>query len=175
MRKCIFFFFCVLALASCSPKTFSGVRDARAFEHAQLLDSVSVRRWLDARLQEYAERRFERAESLHTETVREVFSDPDTLGRQHLVERSVTRSVSGTSTRAASQSARTGQLQEHTDSVAVADSSSVEVEEIREEIEQGPSPRASWPWYTYVAGLGVALLLGLFLGCMSKKWRATQW
>lgn len=174
MRKCIFFFFCVCALASCSPKTFCGVRDARAFEHAQLLDSVSVRCWLDARLQEYAERSFERAESLRTETVREVFSDPDTLGRQHLVERSVTRSVSGTSTRAASQVARATQLQEHADSVAVADSCRVEVAEIREEIEQEPSPRASWPWYKYVAGLAVALLLGLFLGGMSKRWRAVR-
>ena len=170
MRKCIFSFFCVLALAACSPKTFSGVQEARASAHAQLYDSAAVSRWVNASLQEYIDKHFERIENIQTETVREVLSAPDSTGLQHVVERSTTHTVSGARTQAGSSSQKTQQLQERTDSVAVADSVRTEEAEIYEEIEEAPAKRAAWlPWYVYVGGLVAALLCGLYLGWKFRR------
>ena len=165
MRKCIFSFFCVLALAACSPKIYSGVQEASASTHAQLYDSVAVSGWIRASLQEYIDQHFERVETLRTETVREVLSAPDSAGVQHVVERSTTHSVSGARTQAGSSTQKTQQLEERRDSVAVADSVKTESAEIREEFEEAPVKRAPWlPWYVYVCGLAVALLCGVYLG-----------
>ena len=170
MRKCIFSFFCVLALAACSPKIFSGVQEARASAHAQLYDSVAVSRWVNASLREYIDKHFERVENIQTETVREILSAPDSAGVQHVVERSTTHTVSGSRTQAGSSSQKTQQLQERTDSVAVADSVRTESAELREEFEQAPAKRAPWlPWYVYVGGLVAALLCGLYLGWKYRR------
>lgn len=170
MRKCIFFFFCVLALASCSPKIYSGVQDVRALEEARRRDSIALERRMEARLQEIVEQRIERTESQQTETVREVYSAPDTAGRQYVVERSTTHTASGSSTVASSHAAREQQLLEKTDSVAVADSSSVEQLEIHEEEEVAPALAARRSrWYLYIIGLVAALLAGVALGIKAGR------
>lgn len=170
MRKCIFSFFCVLALAACSPKTFSGVQEARASAHAQLYDSAAVSRWVNASLQEYIDKHFERVETLRTETVREVLSAPDSAGVQHVVERSTTHTVSGARTQAGASLQKTQQLEERRDSVAVADSVRTEKAEIYEEIKEAPAKRAPWlPWYVYVGGLVAALLCGVYLGWKHRR------
>lgn len=173
MRKCIFFFFCVLALASCSPKIYSGVQDVRAFEEARRRDSIALERRMEARLQELVEQRFERIESQQTETVREVYSAPDTAGRQYVVERSTTHTASGSSTVASSHASREQQLLEKTDSVAVADRSNVEQLEIHEEEEVAPAPAARRSrLYLYIIGLVAALVCGVVLGV--RAGRATR-
>ena len=170
MRKCIFSFFCVLALAACSPKTFSGVQEARASSHAQLYDSAAVSRWVNASLQEYIDKHFERVENIQTEIVREILSAPDSAGVQHVVERSTTHTVTGARTQAGSSSQKTQQLQERRDSVAVADSVRTESAEIREEFEKAPAKRAPWlPWYVCVGGLVAALWCGLYLGWKFRR------
>ena len=170
MRKCIFSFFCVLALAACSPKTFSGVQEARASAHAQLYDSAAVSRWVNASLQEYIDKHFERIERIQTETVREVLSAPDSTGLQHVVERSTTHTVTGARTHAASSIQKNQQMQERTDSVAVADSVRTESAELREEFSEQPAKRAPWlPWYVYVGGLVAALMCGLYLGWKVRR------
>lgn len=171
MRKCIFFFFCVSALAACSPKTFSGVQEARAFTHTQLVDSVYLRSWLEARMQQYIQQSFERVDSTKTETVREILSAPDSAGNQYVVERSTTSSVSGSSTKAGKTTAVEQQILQEVDSTAVRDSVNTSVAEIREEYEQNTGKRAPWcPWYVYLGGLLVALVLGVYLGSRGKKW-----
>ena len=170
MRKCIFFFFCVLALASCSPKIYSGVQDVRALEEARRRDSIALERRMEARLQELVEQRIERIESQQTETVHEVYSAPDTAGRQYVVERSTTHTTSGSSTVASSHAVREQQLLEKTDSVAVADSSNVEQLEIHEEEEVAPAPSARRSrWYIYIIGLVAALLAGVALGIKAGR------
>lgn len=173
MRKCIFFFFCVLALASCSPKTFSGVQDVRALQEARRRDSIAFERRMEVLLRELVDQRFERIESQQSETVHEVYSAPDTAGRQYVVERSTTHTVAGSSTVASSHSAREQQLLEKTDSVAVADSSNVEQLEIHEEEEVAPAPAARRSrLYLYIIGLVAALVCGVVLGV--RAGRATR-
>ncbi len=170
MRKCIFFFFCVFALISCSPKIYSGVQDVRALEEARRRDSIAFERRMEARLQELVEQRFERIESQQTETVHEVFSAPDTSGRQYVVERSTTHTVAGSSTVASSVSAREQQLLEKTDSVAITDSAKVDLTEIHEEEEVAPAPSARRSrWYIYIIGLVAALLAGVALGIKAGR------
>ena len=170
MRKCIFLFSCVLALASCSPKIYSGVQDVRALEEARRRDSIALERRMEARLQELVEQRLERIESQQTETVHEVYSAPDTSGRQYVVERSTTHTVSGSSTVASSYSAREQQLLEKTDSVSVADSSKLEQLEIHEEEEVAPAPAARKSrLYLYIIGLVAALACGVVLGVRAGR------
>ena len=170
MRKGIFSFFCVLALAACSPKIYSGVQEASASTHAQLYDSTAVSSWVRASLQEYIDKHFERVENVQTETVREVLSAPDSTGAQHVVERSTTHTVSGARTQAGSSTQKTQQLEERRDSVAVADSVKTESAEIREQFEETPVKRAPWlPWYVYAAGLVAALLCGLYIGWKYRR------
>ena len=162
MRKCIFLFSCVLALASCSPKIYSGVQDVRALDEARRRDSIAFERRMEARLQELVEQRFERIESQQTETVHEVYSAPDTSGHQYVVERSTTHTVAGSSTVASSYAAREQQLLEKTDSVAVADSSKVEQLEIHEEEEIAPAPAAKRTFWDHLCTVLVILCAG---GC----------
>lgn len=171
MRKCIFSFFCVFALASCSPKIASGVQEVRALDETRQLDSTALRRWISDELKEYVDSRFEREESSQTETVREVLSDPDTAGRQYVVERSTTRSVSGASTRAGSSAGRVRQMEERTDSVAVADSSHAESAEIYEEVDTGVGGKPFMPWYVYIGAMVLAVIVGFILGARSRNWR----
>lgn len=172
MRKCIFSFFCVLALAACSPKTYSGVQEARASAHAQLYDSTAVNRWINASIQEFIDKHFERVETLRTETVREVLSAPDSAGRQHVVERSTTHTVSGAHTQAGTSAQTIQQLEERRDSVAVADSLGTESSEIREEIKSGPSRDqvvTKLKWRAYVFGALVLVMLGFYLGWKLRR------
>lgn len=175
MRQCIFSFFCVFALASCSPKIVSGVQEVRALETDRSRDSVAVARWVDERMNLWQERTIERTEDEQTETVREVFSAPDTAGRQWVVERSTTRTESGASTRAGSITRHEQQTAAHTDSVAVADTSRLEAAEIREEIEAKGKSGASWmPWYVYLSALLLAAICGFLLGLRGNKWRTVR-
>ena len=174
MRKCIFSFFCVFALASCSPKIASGVQEVRALDETRQLDSAALKRWIFEEMKEYVDSRFEREERSQTETVREVLSDPDTAGRQHVVERSTTRSVSGATTRAGSSAGRVRQLQERTDSVSVTDSSHVEEAEIYEEMDAGVARKPFIPWYVYVGAMIFAVIVGFILGARSRIWRAVR-
>jgi cobalamin biosynthesis Mg chelatase CobN len=162
----------VFALASCSPKIVSGVQEVRALETDRSRDSVAVARWVDERMNLWQERTVERTEDQQTETVREVFSAPDTAGRQWVVERSTTRSESGASTRAGSVTRKAQQTTERTDSVAVADTSRVEAAEIREEVEKKADSRVSFiPWYVYLSALLLAVICGFLLGLRANKWR----
>lgn len=175
MRQCIFSFFCVFALASCSPKIVSGVQEVRALETDSSRDSVAVARWVDERMSLWQERTVERTEDQQTETVREVFSAPDTAGRQWVVERSTTRTESGASTRAGSITKHEQQTAAHTDSVAVADTSRLEAAEIREEVEAKGKSGASWcPWYVYLSALLLAAICGFLLGSRGNKWRTVR-
>lgn len=175
MRKCIFSFFCVFALASCSPKIVSGVQEVRALETDRARDSVAVAHWIDERLSSWREQTVERTEENRTETVREIFSAPDTAGRQWVVERSTTRTEAGASTRAGSVTRQEHQAVERTDSVAVADTSRLEAAEIREEVEKRADSRAAFlPWYVYLSALLMAVICGFLLGLRANKWRTAR-
>jgi hypothetical protein len=172
MRKCIFSFFCVLALAACSPKTYSGVQEARASAHAQLYDSTAVSSWVRASIQEFIDEHFERVETLRTETVREILSAPDSAGRQHVVERSTTHTVSGAHTQAGTSTQTIQQREELRDSVAVADSIRTESAEIREEIQSGPSRDqvgTKLKWRAYLFCALALMLLGFYLGWKLRR------
>lgn len=172
MRKCIFSFFCVLALAACSPKTYSGVQEARASAHTQIADSSAVSSWVRASIREYIDEHFERVETLRTETVREVLSAPDSTGRQHVVKRSTTHTVSGAHTQAGTSAQTIQQRKELRDSVAVADSIRTESAEIREEIKSVPSRDqvgTKLKWRAYVFGALILMMLGFYLGWKVRR------
>lgn len=173
MRRCIFLIFCVFfALASCSPKVYSGVQEVRAFESTALSDSATLRRLVDERMEAYFERTMKKASELRQEIVRERLSDPDSSGRQYVLERSTTRSTARSSSVASSVSSRQEQIIQQTDSVAVRDSAVVAaVNEKRETVVKG---NRAWPWYAYVAGLLVAVVIGFVMGLRGRKWRALQ-
>lgn len=163
MRRCIFSFFCVFALASCSPKVYSSAQDVRAFESGRQSDSVSLSRLVDSRLELYFEHHLERAAELQQETVTERLSDPDSTGRQWVEERSTTRSVARSQTTSGGVSSQSAQLIRQEDSTAVRDTASVSELETHE--ESSVTPARKWlPWYVYVGALLVALVLGFILG-----------
>lgn len=170
MRKCIFSFFCVLALAACSPKTFSGVQEARASAHTQITDSTAVSSWVRASIQEYIDEHFERVESLRTETVREILSAPDSSGRQHVVERSTTHTVSGAHTQAGTSAQTIQQLEERRDSVAVADSLGTESAEIREEIKSGEAVASKRSGKLIISLIALAVSLISLLLSIANRW-----
>lgn len=163
MRRCIFSFFCVFALASCSPKVYSGAQDVRAYDSGRQTDSVSISRLVDSRLELYFEHRLERAAELQQETVTERLSEPDSSGRQWVAERSTTRSVARSQMTAGGVSSQSAQLVRQEDSTAVRDTASVAELETHEEACAAPARR--WlPWYVYVGALLVALIVGFVLG-----------
>ena len=172
MRKCIFSIFCVFALVSCSPKILSGKQDVSAFEQTAAIDSVQLRRIIDERMEAYFSSWMEKDAEQQSETVREVFSEPDSTGRQHVTERSTTVTSGRTRTTAQSNAAKAERTIQATDSVAVRDTSRVaELEEHKEQEIKGGS---TWlPWYAYAAGLLVAVIIGIVLGVMgTRKWRS---
>ena len=167
MRKCIFSIFCVFALASCAPKIYSGVQDVSAFEQTAAIDSVQLRRIIEERVEAYVSRRLEQDAEMQSETVREVFSEPDSAGRQHVTERSTTVTSGRTRTTAQSSSAKAEQKIQVTDSLSVRDTSSVA--EVEEHQEQEIKGRTGWPWYAYAAGLLIAVLVGFLFGLLGRK------
>lgn len=163
MRRCIFSFFCVFALASCSPKVYSGAQDVRAFESGRQTDSVSISRLVDSRLELYFEHHLKRAAELQQETVTERLSEPDSSGRQWVAERSTTRSVARSQTTAGGVSSQSARLVRQEDSTAVRDTASVAELETHEEASAAPA-RRRLPWYVCVGALLVALIVGFILG-----------
>ena len=176
MRRCIFSFFCVFALASCSPKVYSGVRETRAFQIAAASDSVRVASLVDARMEAYFGHYLERAAELRQETVREAFSEPDSAGKQYVTERSTTRSVASSQMSAGSFAQQSGRTVTQTDSVAVRDSSAVlEIQESVEETKGAPQKRGWGNFFVYLIGLIAAVLLGLIIGVYCDRRITENW
>lgn len=167
MRKCIFSIFCVFALVSCSPKILSGKQDISAFEQTAAIDSAQLRRIIDERMEAYFSSWMEKDAEQQSETVREVFSEPDSTGRQHVTERSTTRTSGRTRTTAQSSAGKAEQTIRVTDSLSVRDTSSVA--ELEEHQKQEIKSHTGWAWYEYLAGLLVAAIIGLIIGLFIKK------
>lgn len=172
MRRCIFSFFCVfLALASCSPRVYSGEQDVRAFESTSKSDSVRFMRLVDARMEAYLAQHMERAAELQQEIVRESFSNPDSTGRQHITERSTMRSIARSHTSAGSVAAQGSRMSSETDSIAVRDTAVLsEMEERIEETLGDGRPARRMPWYVFLASLAGAVIVGFILGLRGGKW-----
>lgn len=173
MRRFIHFIFvCLPVLAACSPKFFQREQVARTFIQEQSSDSVSMKHMVDLSVQKEMRRWLDSREVLDLVSVREVFSQPDSIGQQYVKERTTTGVTRHTEMSAKSSSNKVEQLQELKDSTHKNDTGTTL---FKEESSTVIGKQESWmPWYVYIVALVGAFVLGAILGMRWNKWRSCK-
>ena len=156
-RNFISFFVCFFALAACSPRMYHGEQVARASTDVEKTDSSHLQQIVDRMVQEEVQKQLNLQEWIEQTQVREVLSDPDSSGRQHVTERTTTTTTKHSQASANTTQVKNEQVKEQKDSTAInleKDSSFIEK---REEFDA--KGKAGPPWYLYVVALiGVAIV-----------------
>lgn len=169
MRRCIILFFvCLSAIAACSPRHYHGEQTAVALTQQQSLESSSMQKWME----QYMHQVLQEWKSMQSWTdqvsVKEVLSDPDSTGAQHVKERVTTTTTHHSEASAGSSKETLAELQQQTDSTQVQGSSSVAYTEEKKVVDgkvEGPLP-----WYVYAAALLGAVIVGFVLYARKGKW-----
>ena len=81
----------MLVLAACSPRNFSGEQVARTYNQSQQLDTSSFHHLVDKLVHEEVQKFMDVHELTDMTSVNEVFSAPDSTGKQHVTERTTTK------------------------------------------------------------------------------------
>ena len=101
-------------------------------------------------------------------SVKEVLSDPDSTGAQHVKERVTTTTTHHSEASANSSKETQVEVQQQTDSTQVQESSSVIFKE--EEKTFNEDVKGWVPWYVIVTALLGAAVVGFIWGIRKKKW-----
>lgn len=168
MCRLFTFFVCTCVLAACSPRYYHGEQVAKTYSQESACDSIFFRRMVDRIVKEELQKQFDLSLWKEEQTVKETFSDPDSLGAQHLVERTTTTHSEQLHASAASSYSKDENNQEKIDSSKVSSLNSMEVKE--EEIKVAKEEKGWLPWYIYVLALGAAVLLGIVLAHKRGWW-----
>ena len=160
MRRCILLFFCV-SVAACSPKHFTGERTVQSTQHSVMADSASVSRWLRETVSQIMTEQTETMATTETETVREIFSAPDTSGVQYVVERDVTRQTAKSKTSTGRKASTAAEKEEKADSLQTVQAD-VDITSTASETVQ-MKKRRPFPWWCYLVMACAALAGGYFL------------
>ena len=156
------FFVCLLVLAACSPRNFSGEQVARTYSSETESDSTDVHKRLDSYSNEDIRQSLEWSSSLEQVTVTEKFSAPDSAGNQFLTERTTTTSRHRSESSAQTSHTKDQKIQEQTDSTST---NRTESEMIKEEEKTVSANTKGWmPWYVYLIALLVLTVFGALLG-----------
>lgn len=167
MYRLYSFFVCILVLAACSPRNFSGEQVARTYNQSQQLDTSSFHHLVDKLVHEEVQKFMDVHEITDMTSVNEVFSAPDSTGKQHVTERTTTKLRKRSDTSAGAMQKKEEQIQEQQDSTAFHSSEITAMTEERKEVK---GEVKGWcPWYIYVAAL-VAVVIGFCLAVRKKKW-----
>ena len=168
MYRLYSFFVCSVVLAACSPRNFSGEQVARTFDQEQQLDSSTMHHLVDQLVHEEIQKYIDIRELTDMTSVNEVFSEPDSTGKQHVKERTTTTISKRSQTSAGSTQKVEEQIHEEVDSTARHSS---EITAITEEEKLVRGEVKGWlPWYIYVAALVAALVVGFGFYVWKKKW-----
>ena len=157
------FFVCLLVLAACSPRSFSGGQVARTYSSQTESDSTDVHKRLDSYSNEDIRQILDWSSSLEQVTVTEKFSAPDSAGNQFLTERTTTTSRRRQESSAQTTHTKDQKYQEQTDSTHTNSTESVAIKE--EEKTISGDIKGWMPWYVYVIALFVLTVLAALLGC----------
>jgi len=157
------FFVCLLVLAACSPRSFSGGQVARTYSSQTESDSTDVHKRLDSYSNEDIRQILDWSSSLEQVTVTEKFSAPDSAGNQFLTERTTTTSRRRQESSAQTSHTKDQKYQEQTDSTHTNSTESVAIKE--EEKTISGDIKGWMPWYVYVIALFVLTVLAALLGC----------
>lgn len=157
------FFVCLLVLAACSPRSFSGGQVARTYSSQTESDSTDVHKRLDSYSNEDIRQSLDWSSSLEQVTVTEKFSAPDSAGNQFLTERTTTTSRRRQESSAQTTHTKDQKYQEQTDSTHTNSTESVAIKE--EEKTISGDIKGWMPWYVYVIALFVLTVLAALLGC----------
>ena len=157
------FFVCLLVLAACSPRSFSGGQVARTYSSQTESDSTDVHKRLDSYSNEDIRQSLDWSSSLEQVTVTEKFSAPDSVGHQFLTERTTTTTKGRTESSAQTSHTKDQKYQEQTDSTHTNSTESVAIKE--EEKTISGDIKGWMPWYVYVIALFVLTVLAALLGC----------
>ena len=156
------FFVCLLVLAACSPRSFSGGQVARTYSSQTESDSTDVHKRLDSYSNEDIRQSLDWSSSLEQVTVTEKFSAPDSAGNQFLTERTTTTSRRRSESSAQTSHTKDQKYQEQTDSTHTNSTESVAIKE--EEKTISGDIKGWMPWYVYVIALIVLTVLGALFG-----------
>ena len=156
------FFVCLLVLAACSPRSFSGGQVARTYSSQTESDSTDVHKRLDSYSNEDIRQILDWSSSLEQVTVTEKFSAPDSAGNQFLTERTTTTSRRRQESSAQTSHTKDQKYQEQTDSTHTNSTESVAIKE--EEKTISGDIKGWMPWYVYVIALFVLTVLAALLG-----------
>ena len=154
---------CLLVLAACSPRSFSGGQVARTYSSQTESDSTDVHKRLDSYSNEDIRQILDWSSSLEQVTVTEKFSAPDSAGNQFLTERTTTTSRRRQESSAQTSHTKDQKYQEQTDSTHTNSTESVAIKE--EEKTISGDIKGWMPWYVYVIALFVLTVLAALLGC----------
>ena len=157
------FFVCLLVLAACSPRSFSGGQVARTYSSQTESDSTDVHKRLDSYSNEDIRQSLDWSSSLEQVTVTEKYSAPDSAGNQFLTERMTTTSRRRQESSAQTSHTKDQKYQEQTDSTHTNSTESVAIKE--EEKTISGDIKGWMPWYVYVIALFVLTVLAALLGC----------
>ena len=155
------FFVCLLVLAACSPRSFSGGQVARTYSSETESDSTDVHKRLDSYTNEDIRQSLDWNSSLEQVTVTEKFSAPDSAGHQFLTERTTTTTTGRTESSAQASHTKDQKIQEQTDSTSTNRTESAMIKE--EEKTVSADTKGWMPWYVYVIALFVLTVLAALL------------
>ena len=152
----------MLVLAACSTLHYSGEQTARTVSQDVKLDSTAYRQMIQQAVHEEFERQTSFQEWMEKTTVKEILSEPDSTGMQHVTERMTTTTARHSEVSAVTSKTKNERTQEEVDSTGVRTSDSLEIKE--EETELAADAKKGMPWYVYAAALLCALIVGFVLG-----------
>lgn len=164
--QCRYLFLCV-ALSACSPLHYYGERVTGTYTQQAVVDSVSLQRMMDRVVHEEIAKQLNVRNWSDGTEVKEIYSAPDSVGRQYLMERTTSTGSTHTETTASSSHRKDEQIQEKVDSSGHKTSEYIE---IKQEERKTEAKADGWSPWRYLPVLLVVLVLGFLLGMRSRKW-----
>ena len=172
MRRYIsLFFVCLSAIAACSPRYYHGEQSAVALTQEQSSENSYLQKWTEQYVQQALQEWKSMQEWTDQVSVREVLSDPDSTGAQHVKERVTTTTTHHSEASAGSSRETQTQVKQQTDSTEVKEACSVIYKE-EEKVVKGKVD-GFLPWYVYLAAIIAAVVIGFVLA-RKKGWFAIK-
>lgn len=169
MRRYIsLFFVCLSAIAACSPRHYHGEQTAVALTQEQSSENSYLQKWMEQYVHQALQEWKSMQEWTDQVSVREVLSDPDSTGAQHVKERVTTTTTHHSEALAGSSRETQTQVKQQTDSTEVKEAGSVIYTE-QKKVVNG-EVKGFMPWYVYAAALCGAILVGIVLYAKRGKW-----
>ena len=170
-RYVLLFFVCIAAIAACSPRYYHGEQAAVAFKQEHNTETASVQKWMEEYMHKALQEWKNMQEWTDQVSVKEVMSEPDSAGVQHVKERITTTTHHHLESSAGSQEDTSTILKEKTDSVGTEENHNAAYTEQKKTV--AGKVDGIMPWYVYLAAIIAALVIGFVLA-RKKGWFAIK-